>query len=144
MKKRYAGSFLLIGCLLVLLFWWNVASGSVEISVPELIEILKRTSLESYGAADHLADPPAQSPFGNAFRWGTVCLRFSAPELFSKSDRRSVRAGNFFRSKTGSGVDDDLFTPTEENDQFGGNGRRSIYWFTARHGICADHLFSGI
>ena len=38
MKKRYAGSFLLIGCLLVLLFWWNVASGSVEISVPELIE----------------------------------------------------------------------------------------------------------
>lgn len=44
MKKRYAGSFLLIGCLLVLLFWWNVASGSVEISVSELIEILKRTS----------------------------------------------------------------------------------------------------
>ena len=35
MKKRYAGSFLLIGCLLVLLFWWNVASGSVEISVPD-------------------------------------------------------------------------------------------------------------
>lgn len=44
MKKRYAGSFLLIGCLLVLLFWWNVASGSVEISVSELIEILKQTS----------------------------------------------------------------------------------------------------
>ena len=24
MKKRYAGSFLLIGCLLVLLFWWHL------------------------------------------------------------------------------------------------------------------------
>ena len=122
MKKRYAGSFLLIGCLLVLLFWWNVASGSVEISVPELIEILKRTSLEPYGAANHLADSPAQSPFGNPVGRCSVSIGIFAAELFSESDCRTVCTGNFFRCETGGGSDDDLPAGERENHQLGGDG----------------------
>ena len=47
MKKRYTISFIAIIIILAGLFWWNVSAGSVDMTLTELIEILKRESQES-------------------------------------------------------------------------------------------------
>ena len=47
MKKRYTISFIAIIMILAGLFWWNVSAGSVDMTLTELIEILKRESQES-------------------------------------------------------------------------------------------------
>ena len=47
MKKRYTISFIAIIIILAGLFWWNVSAGSVDMTLSELIGILKRESQES-------------------------------------------------------------------------------------------------
>lgn len=47
MKKRYIISFIAIIIILAGLFWWNVSAGSVDMTLSELIGILKRESQES-------------------------------------------------------------------------------------------------
>ncbi|MDD3795462.1 MAG: iron ABC transporter permease [Lachnospiraceae bacterium] len=39
-KYRYYGSFLILALLLVILFLWNINSGSISISVPEIFRII--------------------------------------------------------------------------------------------------------
>lgn len=47
MKKRYTITFIAIIIILAGLFWWNVSAGSVDMTLSELIGILKRESQES-------------------------------------------------------------------------------------------------
>lgn len=47
MKKRYIITFIAIIIILAGLFWWNVSAGSVDMTLSELIGILKRESQES-------------------------------------------------------------------------------------------------
>lgn len=47
MKKRYTISFIVIIIILAGLFWWNISAGSVDMTLSELIGILKRESQES-------------------------------------------------------------------------------------------------
>ena len=134
---RYLVSFLVIMGLLVVLFFWNIGVGSVEMSFFDFLGVLTKHQPDStlYQIVWKIRLPRIIA---------AVLLRFPAAEFFPESDCRTVCAWDFLRSQTCRGTDHDLSSGKRDYGQFPWNGGSCICRFTACHGICPSDFVSGI
>ena len=138
---RYLVSFLVIMGLLVVLFFWNIGVGSVEMSFSDFWSVLTPdATLYQIVWKIRLPRIIAAMLLGGALSVSGFLLQ----SFFSESDCGTICAWNIFRGETGGCTDDDLFVGKRHHDQFSWNGSGGICRFPACHGICSFDFFSGV
>lgn len=141
---RYLVSFLVIMGLLVVLFFWNIGVGSVEMSFFDFLGVLTKHQPDStlYQIVWKIRLPRiiAAVLLGGALSVSGFLLQ----RFFPESDCRTVCAWDFLRSQTCRGTDHDLSSGKRDYGQFPWNGGSCICRFTACHGICPSDFVSGI
>lgn len=140
---RYLSAFITLAIMLVVLFVWNVNSGSVNLSVSEILDIvLKHQGSET--AVNIIWEIRLPRISAVIILGGALSVSgFLLPDLFCKPDCQPLCSGNILRSQAGGITCDDLFSEQKYCAEFGGNDRGCFCRVTDLYGICAYHFKKG-